>query len=225
MQDGRLSPDAEVVDAQTEARILVRQLIGTVPPPAVQPSPRFSNQPEFGEAPAPKRSNTGIIITIVVVGLFGFCCCGGGGASILFPVFAKAKYEANMSNNLTSTREVYTALLIYAADYDEKLPPVGSGPEIESLLSPYLADDDLNERLYRESIGINPKLAGITTDQLTAMEDTIAIWYIPEVGTTRGSIVLTTGEVLDVEISVLKTKVAAGDFSTVGLNHAYEQQD
>ncbi|MEN6547258.1 MAG: DUF1559 domain-containing protein [Armatimonadia bacterium] len=43
-------------------------------------------------------------------------------AAILFPVFAKAREKARQSSCLSNIRQVTTALLSYAQDYDETLP-------------------------------------------------------------------------------------------------------
>jgi prepilin-type N-terminal cleavage/methylation domain-containing protein/prepilin-type processing-associated H-X9-DG protein len=43
-------------------------------------------------------------------------------AAILFPVFAQARERARMSACLSNTRQIGTALMMYAQDYDETLP-------------------------------------------------------------------------------------------------------
>jgi prepilin-type N-terminal cleavage/methylation domain-containing protein/prepilin-type processing-associated H-X9-DG protein len=43
-------------------------------------------------------------------------------AAILFPVFAKAREKARQTSCLSNTRQMTTACLSYAQDYDEKLP-------------------------------------------------------------------------------------------------------
>src|SRR5438093_1575488 len=43
-------------------------------------------------------------------------------AAILFPVFAQARERARMSACLSNMRQIATALMLYAQDYDETLP-------------------------------------------------------------------------------------------------------
>src|SRR5262249_28839412 len=43
-------------------------------------------------------------------------------AAILFPVFAQARDKARQSACLSNTRQIGTALTLYAQDYDETLP-------------------------------------------------------------------------------------------------------
>src|SRR3954468_5235423 len=48
-------------------------------------------------------------------------------AAILFPVFAKARESARRSTCLSNTRQLGTAILMYAQDYDEILAPPSVG--------------------------------------------------------------------------------------------------
>src|SRR5258708_4431041 len=43
-------------------------------------------------------------------------------AAILFPVFAQARDRARMSACLSNMRQISTAIMMYAQDYDETLP-------------------------------------------------------------------------------------------------------
>jgi len=47
-------------------------------------------------------------------------------AAILFPVFAKAREKARQTSCLSNVRQLATAFMSYAQDYDENLP--GAGP-------------------------------------------------------------------------------------------------
>ncbi len=51
-------------------------------------------------------------------------------AAILFPVFAKAREKARQTSCLSNQRQLGTAFMSYAQDYDEKLPgmPFGATP-------------------------------------------------------------------------------------------------
>ncbi|MEN6304873.1 MAG: DUF1559 domain-containing protein [Armatimonadia bacterium] len=69
-------------------------------------------------------------------------------AAILFPVFAKAREKARQSSCLANARQLGTALLSYAQDFDEKLPPMNFPPAYQSwlyLMSPYIK----NTQIYR----------------------------------------------------------------------------
>jgi hypothetical protein len=45
-------------------------------------------------------------------------------AAILFPTFAQAREKARQTACVSNTRQISTAILMYAQDYDEALPPV-----------------------------------------------------------------------------------------------------
>jgi len=47
-------------------------------------------------------------------------------ASILFPVFAKAREKANQTSCLNNQRQIVTATLLYAQDHDEMLPEMNA---------------------------------------------------------------------------------------------------
>ncbi len=48
-------------------------------------------------------------------------------ASILFPVFARAREQARKTTCLSNLKQIGTAILMYAQDYDERLVPSASG--------------------------------------------------------------------------------------------------
>ena len=80
-------------------------------------------------------------------------------ASILFPVFARAREKAREANCMSNLRQIGTALQMYAADYDEYLPiaweytaipspmpdpPVTAGtPGIRDVLDPYVKNSQI----------------------------------------------------------------------------------
>src|SRR5689334_1306707 len=49
-------------------------------------------------------------------------------AAILFPVFAQAREKARQSACLSNMRQISSAMLMYAQDYDELFPPVIARP-------------------------------------------------------------------------------------------------
>ncbi len=44
-------------------------------------------------------------------------------AALLFPVFAQARESARTTSCLSNTRQIGTAVMLYAQDYDERIPP------------------------------------------------------------------------------------------------------
>src|SRR4051812_40905338 len=69
-------------------------------------------------------------------------------AAILFPVFARAREAARKTACLSNLKQIGTAVLMYAQDYDETLCPVASGvcgqPSARGwadLIYPYVRND------------------------------------------------------------------------------------
>jgi len=54
-------------------------------------------------------------------------------AAILFPVFAQAREKARQSACLSNMKQVGTALMMYAQDYDEALPEQPMAPRSSSV--------------------------------------------------------------------------------------------
>ena len=82
-----------------------------VPPPVHQP---------WAAAP-PKKSNTVLIVVIVLLVLF--CVIVPIIGALVFPVFSQARLSAMKSASMMDARAISQALLMYAADNDETLPP------------------------------------------------------------------------------------------------------
>lgn len=63
-------------------------------------------------------------------------------AAILFPVFAQAREKARQISCMSNLRQIGTAVLMYAQDYDEKMVPTDLGDEPEyfwgDMLQPYM---------------------------------------------------------------------------------------
>ncbi len=60
-------------------------------------------------------------------------------AAILFPVFAKAREKARQASCASNLKQIGLALLMYAQDYDERLPGYGVGPyHWNVLIYPYV---------------------------------------------------------------------------------------
>jgi prepilin-type N-terminal cleavage/methylation domain-containing protein/prepilin-type processing-associated H-X9-DG protein len=66
-----------------------------------------------------KRHGFTLIELLVVIAIIAIL------ASILFPVFAKAREKARQTSCLSNCRQILTASLSYVQDYDETFPPGG----------------------------------------------------------------------------------------------------
>jgi len=66
-----------------------------------------------------KSSGFTLIELLVVIAIIAIL------AAILFPVFAKAREKARQTTCLNNQRQIVTAVLLYAQDHDETLPPGG----------------------------------------------------------------------------------------------------
>ena len=65
-------------------------------------------------------------------------------ASILFPVFAKAREKARQTSCLANEKQICLAILMYSQDYDEMMPAAGDAvanaqwPGMNALVYPYI---------------------------------------------------------------------------------------
>jgi len=69
-------------------------------------------------------------------------------AAILFPVFAKAREKARQSTCLSNTKQIGLAVMQYAQDYDERLPPMHTSPAVPVVywwqaLDPYMKNSQI----------------------------------------------------------------------------------
>jgi hypothetical protein len=69
----------------------------------------------------PKKSST-LWIILIVLGV-GLCFVAIIFAAILFPVFSQARQTALRSATLSNAKDISLAVLMYATDYDNVLPP------------------------------------------------------------------------------------------------------
>jgi prepilin-type N-terminal cleavage/methylation domain-containing protein len=67
-------------------------------------------------------------------------------AAILFPVFAQAKTAAKKTTDLSNLRQIGTATVMYAGDYDDVLPLINGGEHsyrVAATLQPYAKNRDI----------------------------------------------------------------------------------
>jgi len=86
-----------------------------------------------------KRRGFTLIELLVVIAIIAIL------AAILFPVFAKAREKARQASCLSNVRQLNTAILSYAQDYDELLPH-RQGPNmvhIYTQIDPYIKNSQV----------------------------------------------------------------------------------
>jgi prepilin-type N-terminal cleavage/methylation domain-containing protein/prepilin-type processing-associated H-X9-DG protein len=80
-----------------------------------------------------RRAGFTLIELLVVIAIIAIL------AAILFPVFAKAREKARQASCLSNVRQMATAWLSYAQDYDECLPPqYWNGRYWAAIITPYV---------------------------------------------------------------------------------------
>lgn len=74
--------------------------------------------------PPPEQRKRNVTLWIVL-GLLAICGCGIVPilAAILFPVFAQARFAAQKSATLSNSKQSALGVLMYTADWDDRLPP------------------------------------------------------------------------------------------------------
>jgi prepilin-type N-terminal cleavage/methylation domain-containing protein/prepilin-type processing-associated H-X9-DG protein len=70
-------------------------------------------------------------------------------AAILFPVFAQARAKARQTACLNNSKQIGTALMMYAQDYDEMLPGYRFGESTTPQMNPYWADPNVGNQADR----------------------------------------------------------------------------
>lgn len=91
--------------------------------PTGAPNCHSCGAPLTGAMQQPRKSSSTTIIVVIVAVLFiGFFVVAILGA-ILFPVFARAREAARTSSCQSNIKQLATAMHVYAADYDDALPP------------------------------------------------------------------------------------------------------
>jgi prepilin-type processing-associated H-X9-DG protein len=86
----------------------------------------YQPPPEVGLPPR-KPKNTAAIVIAVLGGCLAFGLVGVMIlAAILFPVFAQAREAARKSSCMSDAKQLSTAMMMYAQDHDETLPPAAT---------------------------------------------------------------------------------------------------
>jgi len=109
-------------------------------------------------------------------------------AAILFPVFAAAKASAKQSVNLSNLKQIGTAAMMYASDYDDWLPIDGTSGWGRYywifLFSPYIKGQPADASQPRSNIFFSPTAPdGVNYQKLTGSRAR-AVW--PEPATSWG---------------------------------------
>jgi hypothetical protein len=127
------------------------------------------SQPPGG--PPPKKSSTNVWLW-VVLGLIGTCgVCGVFGAAILVPAFSQARLAARSTVDLSNAKQVALSVLMYNADYDERMPTFVTPEQITHKLEPYIKSSSL--RNVARSYTWNAFLSGKSVKGLQQKAD---IW-------------------------------------------------
>lgn len=104
-----------------------------------------------------KRTGFTLIELLVVIAIIAIL------AAILFPVFARAREKARQSSCLSNVKQLMIAVLQYAQDYDETLPPgalaYATNGNWYDLIGPYLKNTQIlmcpSNRSYAIGYGWN----------------------------------------------------------------------
>jgi hypothetical protein len=178
---GRVTPDSMLIEEGTGALIRASALpqllwnatTGMTPPP-----------PE-GYAHAPGKSTSVWLLVIGGCGVFG--CLGLIILlAILVPVFTQARKAAQRTVEMSRMKRLNVCLLLYATDYDDKLPPVMDNlASLKPYLRPFAAirnaGDDSPDVLSTplpsggEVIG-NKLLAGKSIDEVDDQRSTVMLY-------------------------------------------------
>jgi prepilin-type N-terminal cleavage/methylation domain-containing protein/prepilin-type processing-associated H-X9-DG protein len=111
-----------------------------------------------------KKSGFTLIELLVVIAIIAIL------ASILFPVFARARENARRSSCQSNAKQIGISMMMYTQDYDEKLPLMYSATYWFEFLKPYIKGNQLldcpshdshwggTETSYNTAYGLNTQL-------------------------------------------------------------------
>lgn len=101
-------------------------------------------------APQPVKKNNTVLWVVLAVVLGGSCFVCIIAAAILLPVFSQARKAAMATQSLSNVKQIATGLMIYSADYDDRLP---KADEWQDLLDPYVKSPDTFVPPYKDQPG------------------------------------------------------------------------
>lgn len=116
------------------------------PPPQQPPyaapygQPYEQPQPPYPAYPPPRKGMPGWVWVLLGCGCLGFVVIPAILAAILFPVFSQAREAARSASCMSNEKQMSLGLLMYAQDYDQKLPPSTQWMALES---PYIKNDSV----------------------------------------------------------------------------------
>ncbi len=102
-------------------------------------------------------------------------------AAILFPVFARARASAHRISCLSNEKQLQTAWIMYASDYDNKAAMCGGGEPVFNRLMPYVKNEQIKRcpadardpASWPVSYAYNHNCAGLDIDNIG--DDTAAM--------------------------------------------------
>lgn len=138
LADGRIQ-GTTIVEDETGVRCPLSEVAGLEPPAGSTGSPTWTA--DVSIPVVPQRSGTTWVIAaligcgVVFVGVFIL-------ASVMFPVFAQAKFKAQQAMSLRHARELGRAVLLYAEDNGGRLPlDLSSANAARPAIRQYVTDD------------------------------------------------------------------------------------
>jgi prepilin-type processing-associated H-X9-DG protein/prepilin-type N-terminal cleavage/methylation domain-containing protein len=119
-----------------------------------------------------------LLVVIAIVALL---------AAMLFPVFARSREKARQTACLSNMRQMGLAVLMYADDYDETLPPTQhmGGRWMHDLLQPYTRATLFYRCPSDPSVNFERPLPGYPPDFVRKASYGINFWMTPKYGMYR----------------------------------------
>jgi prepilin-type processing-associated H-X9-DG protein len=109
-------------------------------------------------------------------------------AAVLFPVFAHARAKARAASSTSNLKQIGLGILMYAQDWDEKLPPMGTLQQLKKATYPYIKNDEV----FRSPIpGVvyvpNERASKVVEASVDSPSDFVLVYESkPEPNGTRG---------------------------------------
>lgn len=107
-------------------------------------------QGEGQPTPQPAKKNNTVLWVVLAVVLGGSCFVCIIAAAILLPVFSQARKAAIATQSLSSVKQIATGLMMYSADFDDRLP---KADEWQDAVFPYVQNEELFIPPYKDQPG------------------------------------------------------------------------